>query len=134
MHDKCHRLHVQWTACWGWIVNLFETCRGYYWNKFKKKVHLVGSYYANLSRCTVHIMSNNYLWLKAASLYYYYNGLDQFKIIYILQLLKLCNIIAIFLQFSAIREDGSQAEIFPIVNNHFVERGAWSVSCRIIWV
>ena len=29
-----------------------------YWNKFKKKVHLVGSYYANLSRCTVHIMSN----------------------------------------------------------------------------
>ena len=29
-----------------------------YWNKFKKKMHLVGSYYANLSRCTVHIMSN----------------------------------------------------------------------------
>ena len=28
-----------------------------YWNKFKKKVHLVGSYYANLSRCTVRIMS-----------------------------------------------------------------------------
>jgi hypothetical protein len=29
-----------------------------YWNKFKKKVHLVGSYYANLSQCAVHIMSN----------------------------------------------------------------------------
>ena len=28
-----------------------------YWNKFKKKVHLVGSYYANLSRCTVNILS-----------------------------------------------------------------------------
>jgi hypothetical protein len=30
-----------------------------YWNKFKNKVHLVGSYYANLSLCTVHIMSNS---------------------------------------------------------------------------
>ena len=30
---------------------------GIYWNKFKNKVHLVGSYYANLSQCTVHIMS-----------------------------------------------------------------------------
>ena len=29
-----------------------------YWNKFKKKVHLVGFYYANLSRCAVHLMSN----------------------------------------------------------------------------
>ena len=28
------------------------------WNKFKKKVHLVGSYYANVSRYTAHIMSN----------------------------------------------------------------------------
>ena len=28
-----------------------------YWNKFRKKVHLVGSYYANISRCTVHITS-----------------------------------------------------------------------------
>jgi hypothetical protein len=31
--------------------------------KFKKKVHLVGSYYANLSRCTVHIMSNLHTFL-----------------------------------------------------------------------
>ena len=30
---------------------------GIYWNKFRKKVHLVGSYYANISRCEVHIMS-----------------------------------------------------------------------------
>ena len=29
-----------------------------YWNKLRKKVHLVGSYHANISRCTVHIMSN----------------------------------------------------------------------------
>ena len=29
-----------------------------YWNKFRKKVHLVGSYYANISRCAVHIMLN----------------------------------------------------------------------------
>ena len=29
-----------------------------YWNKLRKKVHLVGSYYVNISRCTVHIMSN----------------------------------------------------------------------------
>ena len=29
-----------------------------YWNKLRKKVHLVGSYYANISWCTVHIMSN----------------------------------------------------------------------------
>ena len=28
-----------------------------YWNKCKKKMRLVGSYYTNLSRCTVHIMS-----------------------------------------------------------------------------
>ena len=29
-----------------------------YWNKFKKEAHLVGSYYANESQCTVRIMSN----------------------------------------------------------------------------
>ena len=29
-----------------------------YWNKFKMKVLLVGSYYVNSSRCTVHVMSN----------------------------------------------------------------------------
>ena len=28
-----------------------------YWNKAKKTVHLVGSYYANLSQCAVHIIS-----------------------------------------------------------------------------
>ena len=28
------------------MVNLFEVCKEY-WNKFKKKVHLVGSHYAN---------------------------------------------------------------------------------------
>ena len=33
---------------WGWLVYLFETRRGYYWNKFKKKAYLVGSFYANL--------------------------------------------------------------------------------------
>ena len=46
------------------VVNIFQTCGGHYWNKFKKKLHPVGSYYANLSRCTVHIMSNlpRYVW------------------------------------------------------------------------
>ena len=30
------------------IDKLFETCTGHYWNKFKKKVHLVGSYYTKV--------------------------------------------------------------------------------------
>jgi hypothetical protein len=30
-----------------------------YWSKFKKKVHLIGSYYANLSRWKVPIMTKS---------------------------------------------------------------------------
>ena len=33
------------------------------WNKFTEKVHLVGSYYANVSRCTTNIMPNLYLYV-----------------------------------------------------------------------
>ena len=29
-----------------------------YWSKFRKKVHLIGSYYANILQCIAHIMSN----------------------------------------------------------------------------
>ena len=34
------------------LINL-KHAEDIYWNTFKKKVHLVGSYYANISRCTV---------------------------------------------------------------------------------
>ena len=30
---------------------------GIYWDKFRKKVRIIGSYYANTSRCTVHKLS-----------------------------------------------------------------------------
>jgi hypothetical protein len=43
---------------WWWTVNLSDTCRVLYHNKFEKSVYLVGFSYKNISRCAVLWMSN----------------------------------------------------------------------------
>ena len=55
MHDKYHRLHIQYTASWWWIYS--KHAEASYWNKLRQKVQLLGSYYTNISWCMVH-MSN----------------------------------------------------------------------------
>ena len=50
----CHAVLDSWWR----TVNLSETCRVLYQNKFEKWVHLVGFYYKNITRCTVLWMSN----------------------------------------------------------------------------
>jgi hypothetical protein len=46
MHDKYYRLLRTVNCLLRMNSYIFETCRGYYWNKFKRKEHLVASYYA----------------------------------------------------------------------------------------
>ena len=55
---------------WWWTEELPEICRGLFQNKFEilvhlvgfiiREVHLVGLYYASISRCTVHRMWNSH--------------------------------------------------------------------------
>ena len=40
-------LCIQCWDCWWWTVNLSDTCRVLFRNKFEKLVHLVGFYYKN---------------------------------------------------------------------------------------
>ena len=57
-----------------WLI-YSKRAQDIYWNKFRKKVHLVGSYYANISLCTVHIMSS----LMFMSLFYVlFNGICSY--------------------------------------------------------
>ena len=58
MHDKYHRLLYSKLPPDDEYLIYSKHVENIYWNKLRQKVHPVGSYCANISRWTVHIMSN----------------------------------------------------------------------------